>query len=294
MTTTSSDSAATRGQRATGTIAVQADRVSVSYGSRVALSDLDFATPAGASLALIGPNGSGKSTLLKAVVGLLPVRRGRLTVLGASPTRARPRIGYMPQSDELDPEFPVTVRQVVAMGLLRPFRWSDASAASDATGAGGLRLWPSRAERRSVDRAIERVGATALAKRRFGALSGGQRQRVLLARALVSSPRLLLLDEPFNGLDATSRRVLVDVMRSLTTQGVTMMVSTHDLSLARDACDTVLLLAGHQVAYGPIASTLVLDNLERAYGDVQVELDEHTVVVPPHDGDRPTSAGRGA
>jgi manganese/iron transport system ATP-binding protein len=127
------------------------------------------------------------------------------------------------------------------------------------------------------------TGLTARASARFGALSGGQQQRGLLARALAAKPRLLLLDEPFNGLDQPNRAALLATLRELKMRGVTIVVTTHDLDLARDVCDKVLLLAGTQVAFGPTNEVLTLDNLQAAFGDVQVEIDEHRVVIPGHD-----------
>jgi ABC-type Mn2+/Zn2+ transport system ATPase subunit len=252
-----------------------------SYDGSPAISGVTLDVSPGEAVALIGPNGSGKSTLLKGLLGLLPVTAGEFTAFGATRSGlAKPQadaaarvsrrsIGYLPQSDELDPDFPISLEQVVMMGRYRalgPFRW------------------PGRADRAAVRDAIDAVGLSHRAKARFGELSGGQQQRGLLARALASAPRLLLLDEPFNGLDQANRDALVQTLHTLKRRGVAVIVSTHDLELAREVCDTVLLLNAQQVACGRTADVLTLGNVQAAFGEVGVEVDEHTLVVPGHEG----------
>jgi manganese/iron transport system ATP-binding protein len=238
------------------------------YGPTVALTGVTGELAPGTALALIGPNGGGKSTLLRGLLGLVGVAAGELSVLGSRAASARSRIGYMPQSDEIDPEFPVSLAQVVMMGRYRSIGWAKR---------------PGRADRAAVAEALDRVGLADRAHARFGELSGGQRQRGLLARALVSDPALVLLDEPFNGLDQANRDALLAIVAELKASGTALVLSTHDLDLARDACEQSLLLNGHQVAFGRTDDVLTLANLEALYGDVQVELDEHTFVVPGHE-----------
>jgi manganese/iron transport system ATP-binding protein len=148
----------------------------------------------------------------------------------------------------------------------------------------GLLRWPRRADREAVRRALERVGLAELAKRRFGELSGGQRQRGLLARALASEPALLLLDEPFNGLDQANRDALIATLHTLKAQGVAVLVSTHDLELAKLVCDAVVLVNGTQLAFGPVDDVLTLANVQECFEGVEVEIDEHTLVVPGPEG----------
>ncbi|MCU1442388.1 MAG: hypothetical protein JWQ59_538 [Cryobacterium sp.] len=241
---------------------------SFAYGQEPALQDISFDVRPGEAVALIGPNGSGKSTLLKGVLGLISRVAGTVEVLGSSPAPAG-SIGYMPQADELDPQFPVTLQQVVMMGRYRSIGW--------------LRM-PGASDRKAVATALEAVGLAHRARTRFGQLSGGQQQRGLLARALASGPRLLLLDEPFNGLDQKNRDALVSTLERLKENGVAVLVSTHDLELARAVCDGVLLLNGTQVAFGPRDEVLTLENVQSAFSEVGVEMDEHTVVVPGHGG----------
>lgn len=233
------------------------------YESKVALRGITMTVEPGEAVALIGPNGSGKSTLLKGILGLIPRTGGEANGAGSA------EIGYLPQGEELDPDFPIRLEQVVMMGRFRRLGW--------------LR-WPGRGDRTAVRKAIDSVGLTEHARTRFGQLSGGQRQRGLLARALVSEPRLVLLDEPFNGLDQINRNGLIRILRTLKESGVAIVLSTHDLELAREVCEKVLLLDGGQVAYGPIGSVLTLDNVQKAFANVGVEIDEHTVVVPGHEG----------
>jgi len=249
---------------------LQLSGAAFAYGADVALDGVTLTVHAGEALALIGPNGSGKSTFLKGVLGILPLTAGTLQIFGTDRTADTARsLGYLPQSDEVDPEFPVSLEQVVLMGRYRRLGW--------------WRL-PARADRAAAAEALRVTGLTALAKTRFGLLSGGQQQRGLLARALAANPRMLLLDEPFNGLDQPNRDALVETIRELKSHGVAVLITTHDLVLARDVCDTVLLVNGTQIAFGTLADVLTLENLQAAFSGVQVEVDEHTVVLPGHDG----------
>jgi len=199
--------------------------VSTGYQGRAVLTHVDLDLAAGQRLALVGPNGAGKSTLIKSMLGLVPVLGGTATVLGGPPGRARPRIGYVPQTGTLDPDFPVTAAQVVMMGRYRQLGWWRPARAAD---------------RRAVRDALDRVGLAGRAGRHFGTLSGGQRQRVLLARAIAAEPRLLLLDEPFNGVDAASQDAILAVLRSMCAAGAAVVFSTHDLAMAAEHADRVL------------------------------------------------------
>jgi manganese/iron transport system ATP-binding protein len=254
--------------RATAVAALRVAESSFAYGAEPALTGIDFAVLPGQAVALIGPNGSGKSTLLKGILGLITRTSGTVEVLGQWPAPAG-YIGYVPQTDQLDPHFPVSLEQVVMMGRYRSLGW--------------WRL-PSKADHRAVAEALDTVDLSARARTRFGELSGGQQQRGLLARAVASAPRLLLLDEPFNGLDQLNRDALIETVKRLKQQGVAVLVSTHDLDLARAVCESVLLLNGAQVAFGPRDEVLTLANVQQAFGSVGVEMDEHTIVVPGHGG----------
>ncbi len=236
----------------------------VAYDRMPVLEDIDGEVQPGESVALIGPNGAGKSTLIKAILGLVPVVRGSITVLGRPPADARRRVAYVPQADTLDAEFPVTVEQVVLMGRYPRIGW--------------LRR-PGRADRLAARRALEQVGLAERARLRFGLLSGGQRQRVLLARAIAQEAELLLLDEPFNGIDATSEELLLAALAGLRKGGAAVVMSTHDLGLAHLACDEVCLLNHHQFGFGPIAATLTPERLKATYGGHALELRGDGVIV---------------
>ncbi|MEV4706380.1 metal ABC transporter ATP-binding protein [Actinoplanes sp. NPDC049316] len=241
--------------------------VSLGYRGTPVLTGVDLELRAGQRLALVGPNGAGKSTLIKSVLGLVPPLAGTATVLGRTPAQARGDTGYVPQTGALDADFPVTAAQVVMMGRYRRIGW-----------------WrPTRpADRRAVREALERVGLADKSRSPFGVLSGGQRQRVLLARAIAAEPRLLLLDEPFNGVDAVSQEAVLAVLRDVSAAGTALILSTHDLTVARDLADQVCLLNGRQWAAGPPELTLTAGPLRRAYGGHAVDLaDGRTVLVEP-------------
>jgi len=248
---------------------VEFTNAAFAYEGVVALDHVSLKAYPGEAVALIGPNGSGKSTLLRGLLGLIPLTDGGLKVFGH---QRRPGvtegIGYLPQQESTEPNFPISLRQVVMMGRYRRI---------------GFWRFPRAIDRSAVKEALEMTGLTSRGSARFGSLSGGQQQRGLLARALAAKPRLLLLDEPFNGLDQPNRAALLATLRELKLRGVAIVVTTHDLDLARDVCDKVLLLAGTQVAFGPTNEVLTLENLQAAFGDVQVEVDEHRVVIPGHD-----------
>ncbi|WP_082775460.1 metal ABC transporter ATP-binding protein [Pseudoclavibacter helvolus] len=233
---------------------------SIAYGREApALTGVSFEVGEGDAIALLGPNGAGKSTLLQSLLGLLPTS-GTAEVLGVTPGARASEVGYLPQSTHIDPDFPVSLRQVVMMGRYRRM---------------GLFRWPSAADREVVRRAIETVGLTELANTNFGELSGGQRQRGLLARALATEPKLILLDEPFNGLDRTNRDALIATLRRLRETGVGIVVSTHDLELAHEVCSHVLLLNGRQIAGGPISEALTDAALAAAFSGTSADTEAH-------------------
>jgi manganese/iron transport system ATP-binding protein len=240
------------------------DDVAAAYGREPVLEGVTGTLVPGSALALIGPNGAGKTTLIKAILGLLPLTAGRIEVLGTSPADARARVAYVPQADALDQQFPVSVLQVVLMGRYRKIGW--------------LRR-PGKADRAAALAALEEVGLAARAGDRFGVLSGGQRQRVLLARAVAQEAGLLLLDEPFNGVDATTTEALLAVLERLRADGVAVVMSTHDLAVAHLVCDDACLLNHHQVAFGPIDDALRPELLKATYGGSAMLLDGGTTLV---------------
>jgi manganese/iron transport system ATP-binding protein len=240
------------------------DRVSVAYDGEPVLEGVTGSVDAGGSLALIGPNGAGKTTLIKAVLGLVPLSGGRIEVLGTSPEQARARVAYVPQADVLDADFPVSVLQVVLMGRYRIVGWVRR---------------PRRTDRVAALAALDEVGLAHRAGDQFGVLSGGQRQRVLLARAVAQEAGLLVLDEPFNGVDATTTDALAEVLHRLRAQGVAVVMSTHDLSVAHLLCDDACLLNHHQVVFGPINEALTSERLKSTYGHSTLLLEGGSTVL---------------
>ncbi len=230
--------------------AVIFDRATVAYDRVPVLENVHGTVEIGRTVAVIGPNGAGKSTLIKAVLGLAPVVSGSVTVLGRPPAQARRRVAYVPQVDALGPELRVTVAQVVLMGRYRSVGWVRR---------------PTFTDRTIAARALETVGLTHHARDRFETLPGGQRQQVLLARAIAQQPHLLLLDEPFDGVDVLSQQALLSALAAVRSGGTSVVISTNDLALAHLACDSVWLLNRHQFGFGPAASTLTPEKLRAAY-----------------------------
>jgi manganese/zinc/iron transport system ATP- binding protein len=232
--------------------ALELRHLTVSYGAQPVLWDVDASFPAGAMSAIVGPNGSGKSTLLRAALGLVPADAGRSTVFGAPARQAMRRVAYVPQREAVDWDFPITVREVVEMGRYPSAGWIRRLGGDDRT---------------VVDEAIERVGMTAYARRQIGQLSGGQRQRVFVARALAQRADLLVLDEPFAGIDARTEAALLGLLADLRDrEGRSIVMVHHDLGTVRDVVDWTLLLNVRAVAEGPVAATMTPENLRRAYG----------------------------
>jgi manganese/iron transport system ATP-binding protein len=235
---------------------ILADDVTVTYRTgHTALFDASFAIPRGTVTALVGVNGAGKSTLFKAIMGFLPMAKGEIRLLGRTVRQALREnlVAYVPQSEEIDWAFPVLVEDVVLMGRY---------------GHMGFLRRASAADHAAVDKALARVGMQDLRKRQIGELSGGQRKRVFLARALAQDGRVILLDEPFTGVDVKTEEQIVALLRELRDEGRVMLVSTHNLGSVPEFCDWSILLKGTVLAYGPTPTTFTRKNLERAFGGV--------------------------
>jgi len=239
---------------------VRADGVAAGYGGAPVLTDVSFALNAGERIGVLGPNGGGKTTLFRVLLGELPLLAGTL--------RAPERFAVVPQTERSRLDFPVNALDVALMGSISTLPW-----------------WrrPGRPERHAALRALQAVGLDDQARTTFGDLSGGQRQRVLVARALVQDAPVILLDEPFTGLDAPSAERLEALLAELTSQGRGVMIATHDVDQAR-GWDRVLCLNRRQVAFGPPAAALDRGVLEATYGGAIVELPggELRGVLPPH------------
>lgn len=233
-----------------GVATVTFDNVSVGYEGTPALESVSFQLHQGEQVALVGPNGAGKSTLFNVIVGKLKPSRGRVHVFGSGPD-GHICIGYVPQRNAVDWRFPVTVRDVVMMGRV---------------GKIGFFRWPGRKDHERVAQAMVDVRVEHLAERQIGELSGGQQQRVFLARALAQEAELLLLDEPFTGLDLPSQQILLEILNDLHSRNIAIVVATHDLNQAADLFDRILLLNRRLVADGPPQQVLTTDLLRQAYG----------------------------
>ena len=238
----------------------------IGYGDKLVLRDLTFNIPHGSRVAVVGPNGAGKSTLFKALVGLLPLAAGRILIHGQPFGDHKDCVAYVPQREEVDWRFPVTVQDVVSMGRydrgwLRPLSAED---------------------RRVVARSLDQLGIRELAARSIGELSGGQQQRVFLARALAQEPHILLMDEPFTGVDVTTQETTLKLLDDLQAAQVTAMISTHDLSLAASKFDLMLLLNHRLIAFGPPPDVLSAANLAAAFGSQVIVLRDGSTFVDDH------------
>jgi manganese/zinc/iron transport system ATP- binding protein len=233
--------------------------LTVAYHRKPVLWDVQLSVPRGDLVGIVGPNGAGKSTLIKAVMDLIPRSSGRIEVFGQSFRQQRHRVGYVPQRESVDWDFPVTALDVVTMGLYRQIGW----------------MRRVRAEHQALAlQAMERVGIADFAHRQISQLSGGQQQRTFLARALVQDADLYLMDEPFAAVDAATERAIVEVLREMKRAGKTVLVVHHDLQTVAEYFDSVLLLNLRVVAFGPTQEVFHNENLQKTYGGRLTLLDE--------------------
>lgn len=235
------------------TPALHVQGVTVRYDTLTALDAVTLDLSPGRVCGLVGTNGSGKSTLFKAIMGLVRPGSGRVSIGGLSPTAARRAgaVAYVPQSEAVDWDFPICVQEVVMTGRF---------------GHQGFMRRPRPADRAAVEAALDRVGMTGFAKRQIGQLSGGQRKRVFVARAIAQGAPLLLLDEPFAGVDTTTERALTVVIRDLAAAGHAVLVATHDLTGLPLLCDEAILLQRRVLLHGPPDEVLRPENLALAFG----------------------------
>lgn len=234
--------------------AIHLQNVSVSYpNGHAAIEDISFELGAGTICGLVGVNGAGKSTLFKSMMGFIKPRQGTVSIMG-NPVRAALKeniIAYVPQTEDVDWNFPILVEDVVMMGRY---------------GRMGFLRIPSAADKKAVDAALERVNMSAYRKRQIGELSGGQKKRIFVARALAQGGKIIFLDEPFTGIDVKTENSLIELFRSLATEGALILVSTHNLGSVPSFCDDVILINRTLVAAGSIETTFTQDNLAKAFG----------------------------
>jgi ABC-type Mn2+/Zn2+ transport system ATPase subunit len=232
--------------------------VSAGYNGVDAISNLSLQIPHGSQAAIVGPNGAGKSTLFKALVGLLPVRKGSIQIHCQPIGQHRDCVAYIPQREEVDWKFPVTVRDVISMGRFAHTGFLGTIGNKDRT---------------VVEECLRKMDLTELAEVPVGDLSGGQQQRVFLARALAQEPHILLMDEPFTGVDATTTETTLNLLRELRKDKVTVLVSTHDLNLAAEHFELIVLLNKKLIAFGPPEKALTTETLKAAFGPRLVDVD---------------------
>lgn len=233
--------------------------LTVAYHRKPVLWDVGLEIPPGKLVGVVGPNGAGKSTLLKAVMDLVPKASGRIQVFGKPYKKNRRRVGYVPQRESVDWDFPVNALDVVTMGLYGKIGWFRPA---------------TRQHRARALEALDRVGIADLAQRQISQLSGGQQQRTFLARALVQEADLYLMDEPFAAVDAATERAIVQILQDLQRSGKTTLVIHHDLQSVPDYFDHVVLLNMRVVADGPTEEVFTKENLQKTYGGKLTLLDE--------------------
>ncbi|MCS6976983.1 MAG: metal ABC transporter ATP-binding protein [Gemmatales bacterium] len=230
---------------------IEVHDLTVAYQTRPVLWDVDLVVPEARLIAVVGPNGAGKTTLLKSIVGLIPASAGWVKIYGKPYREQRHLVAYVPQRASVDWDFPTSVLDVVLMGTYGRLGWFRR---------------PGRAERSLARRCLERLGIADLARRQISELSGGQQQRVFLARALAQDACIYLMDEPFAGVDATTERAIIQLLRQLRDQGRTVLAVHHDLQTIPEYFDWVVLLNLRLIAAGPVAEVFTPANLQRTYG----------------------------
>ena len=233
--------------------------MTVAYHRKPVLWDVDIDAPQGKLIGIVGPNGAGKSTLIKAVLGLVPITSGRVLIYGKPYAKQRHLVGYVPQRESVDWDFPVSALDVVAMGTYGRIGWCRPVTSK---------------YRRAAREALDRVGMGEYADRQISQLSGGQQQRVFLARALVQDAQLYFMDEPFAGVDAATERAIIALLGELRRSGKTVLVVHHDLQTVSEYFDYLILLNMRVVAAGPTDEVFTNDNLHKTYGGRLTLLDE--------------------
>lgn len=251
---------------------LEINKIQVAYNGIPALQDVTFQIPHGARVAVVGPNGAGKSTLFKALVGLLPLQSGQIYIHGLPLGHHLDCVAYVPQRGEVDWRFPVSVSDVVMMGRFGKMGWLRA---------------PNRADREIVRNSLQQMGIADLANHSISDLSGGQQQRVFLARALTQQPHIFLMDEPFTGVDTTTQEATLHLLDHLRQKNVTVLISTHDLTLAAARFDSILLLNKRLLEYGSPREVFTPEHLAQAFGSHVLRMADGAVLVdeccPPED-----------
>jgi manganese/zinc/iron transport system ATP- binding protein len=231
--------------------AIEVSDLTIAYKDKPVLWDVDMDVPSGILMAIIGPNGAGKTTMIKSILGLIKPAAGQVLVYGKPYVEQRHLVGYVPQRGSVDWDFPTSVMDVVMMGRYGALGWLKR---------------PGAAERAAALDALDKVGMKSFAERQISQLSGGQQQRVFLARALVQDAQLYFMDEPFQGVDATTERAIVTLLQELRSAGKTVVVVHHDLQTVPEYFDWVTMLNVRRIASGPVREVFTEQNLRQTYG----------------------------
>jgi manganese/zinc/iron transport system ATP- binding protein len=253
--------------------AIDVADLTVAYGNKPVLWDIDMNVPPGILMAIVGPNGAGKTTAIKAILGLIRVAAGRILIFGKPYAEQRRLVGYVPQRGSVDWDFPTNVLDVVLMGRYGALGWLKR---------------PGKKDREEAIEALKKVGMIDFVDRQINQLSGGQQQRIFLARALIQNADVYFMDEPFQGVDATTERAVIDILQELRSRGKTLVVVHHDLQTVPEYFDWVTLLNVRRIASGPVTEVFTEENLRLAYGGRVAFLSHHSGD-EPHD----TGSGRG-
>lgn len=232
-------------------LALQIHDLTVAYKFKPVLWDIDLDVPAGVMMAIVGPNGAGKSTLIKSVLGIIKPLAGTVKIFGEPYLSVRSRVGYVPQKSSVDWDFPTTVLDIVLMGTYGKLGW--------------IRR-PGMQEKKLALNAIEKVGLASFAKRQINQLSGGQQQRVFLARALVQQADVYFMDEPFQGVDATTEKAIINILKELKAANKTVITVHHDLQTVTDYFDHMVFVNVRKIADGKVEEVFTNENLEKTYG----------------------------
>lgn len=243
---------------------IEVHDLTVSYQKKPVLYGVDLEVKEGSLVGIIGPNGAGKSTLIKTIMNMIKPNGGYVKIFGETPKTGIKRIGYIPQKESVDWDFPVTVLDVVLMGRYGHLGWF-----------GRIR----KEDRTKANECLEQVNMLAYADRPIGNLSGGQQQRVFLARALAQESAVYLMDEPFAGVDAVTEKTMISILQEMKNAGKTLMVVHHDLASAREYFDQLLLLNMRKVAYGPVQEVYTHELLQKTYGGKLAVLSEMAIEV---------------
>ncbi|MBX3000417.1 MAG: metal ABC transporter ATP-binding protein [Caldilineaceae bacterium] len=252
--------------------AIEVEDLTVAYHEQPVLWDIDLQVPEGALMAIVGPNGAGKSTLIKTILGLMHPAAGQVRIYGKSYAEQRKLVGYVPQRGSVDWDFPTSVLDVVMMGRYGRLGWFKR---------------PGVKEREMALEALAKVGMADYAHRQISQLSGGQQQRTFLARALVQDAQIYFMDEPFQGVDATTEKAIIAILKELSAAAKTVVVVHHDLQTVQEYFDHVLLLNVRRIAAGPVDQVFTQENLRRTYGG-RVAFTNGTATPHPPAVDAPT------